>query len=140
MDFFKTRRRLILERDHAWHELDKLRYLLQTTDDINLLRAAIIDGKDNDPPRVLPGSDIGRGELVIQHWAVGAFAASFIDMIDEIGAENYLIVPFTTVDGRAIELTIRRCGMMSPHEKANALEEKCKALEAELEKHRTTTL
>ena len=122
-DLLKTRRRLTEERDFAWAELDRLRCLLEGGDSLETIRAAALTGKDLDPPRILPGSDIGEGRLIIQSWAVRVLAASLVDTINSTEfADNYLVMPFVDRHGNHIEVTIRRDGMMSPAEKATKLQ------------------
>lgn len=142
VDHFKTVRRLIGERDYAWYELDKIRSLVESSTvlDHEKLKSLVLEGKDQDPPRFLPSSDIGQGQLRIQHWASKAFAHSFYDTLKEYpDLKNYLIIPFQGNDGPGdgVEIVIQKLGTaLTPHEKSQKLEEENEELREELQKYK----
>jgi hypothetical protein len=133
LDIFKTRRRLVAERDMAWNKLDQLRDMALVAESPSRFREWLRKDMDEDPPRVMPGSDLGEGRLIIKHWAVSIVAASMIDVVTEHGGENYLIMNLMAPDGRQVEVTLRKEGGLAPHEKAKQLEKENKELRKQLD-------
>lgn len=132
LDIFKTRRRLILERDMAWNKLDHLRDMIECSDSPHELRKHLTENMEDDPPRILPGSDLGEGQLLIKHWAVSVVAHAMVDLVNAHGGENYLIMDLTDPTGRRVEVTVRKEGGMTPHQKAKKLEKENEELREQL--------
>jgi len=133
-DFLKTRKRLINERDRAWLMLDVLRSSISatTTETLEKLQDLVEQGKDQDPPRVMPGSDIGLGQLNIQHWGIACIAESFKNMFDDIeGAKNFITMTFSDKIGNIYEVTLRKNNGKSPADEIAELKEEIKRLTKE---------
>lgn len=135
LDIFKTRKRLILERDMAWNKLDHLRDMIECSDSPYELREHLKSNIEDDPPRIMPGSDIGKGQLMIKHWAVSVVAHAMVDLVNEHGGDNYLIMNLQDPRGRAVEVTVRKEGGLTPHQKAKALEKENEQLRKQLDDH-----
>ena len=141
LDSLKTRRRLINERDYAFETLDQLRSYIKICNllDINKLQKFVLDGELQDPPRILPGSQVDLENntcaLQIQSWGIGAMTRSIVETFDLSEAENYLILSFT-YQGQEYDVTVQKGGKVTPAQKASKLEAEVQSLKEELDKYK----
>ena len=70
--------------------------------------------RDTNTPQVLAGSDMGRGLLVVKHWAIAALAASFRE---SLGNDNFITCDVThEPTNTRMAVTIQRAGAKTPAE------------------------
>lgn len=136
-DWFKSRKRLEAEREWAWSSLDRLNHAIDSVRDLDELKKFAAGEMAKEPVLVMPGSDIGQGELRLKHWASKLMARAAMDTLNSFpDADNYLVV---TMDdpktGKMLDVTFQRkeYGKLTPSEKATKLQKEVDALKAELE-------
>ena len=129
LDWFKDRARLIRERDNAVDTLDKVNSTIEAAESLEQLREWI-HGNTPDA-KILPGSDIGMGELRFQSWGVKIIAASLGSVLSDSGAENYFsIIMKDPNSDKEFEVVLQRKepGKITPAQKAAILEKELKEL------------
>ena len=63
----------------------------------------------------------------------GFFGASFYDMLDEVGADNYVEIGFLAPDGKPVTVTVRRHGGKTPDQLYREALDRAEKAEAKLE-------
>lgn len=132
LDWLKSQRRLISERDCAWDTLDRFGHALDVASDLGELRQFFSGEMAKHPVMVMEGSDIGLGNIRMKHWATKLLARAAMEILDSSpGAINYLTV--TMVDaktGKSIDVVFQRreAGSLTPAEKAARLQKENEAM------------
>lgn len=133
LNWFRTRRQLISERNEAWMKLSILRDAIDMFETIDSLREHVHDDKLTDDIKVLPGSDIGQGKLLVSSWAAQLLAHNLYSALKQTDSPNYLTMTLIPMgEDYPIEVVVQRKGMLSPTEKATKLEAENKELKARL--------
>jgi hypothetical protein len=131
LDCFRTRKKLIRQRDLAWDQLDMTReVVMYCADNLGQAKHFVTGEMAKDPVRVLPGSDIGQGELIISSWGVKLLAAHFSNLLEKHGGPNFFTMTFVSpTRDDSLEITMRWGKGLTPAELLNKQIEKVKGME-----------